>query len=114
MTVVGNRLRYLRESLNYTQEEFAKKLQISSSSLKRYEGSNQSEARELPLELALKIAVEYGISLDWLAGVSDTMYRNQSPSKIAEIFNELNEENKKELFNYAMYLKNKEDVKNDK
>lgn len=113
MTVVGNRLRYLRELLNLTQEEFAKKLQISSSSLKRYEGSNQSEARELPLDLALKIAVEYGISLDWLTGVSDNMYRNQTPSKLAEIFNSLTEDQKKELFSYAMYLKNKGENMNE-
>lgn len=109
MTIVGNRLRYLRESLGLTQEEFAKKLEISSSSLKRYEGSNQTEKREIPLTLALKIASIYGISLDWLAGVSETMYRNQSPSKLTEIYNSLSEESKKELFNFAMYLKNKEE-----
>lgn len=111
MKKVGNRLKELRESFGYSVDEFARMLNIHRSSLYRYEGTNKLEQRELPLSLAIQISEKFNISLDWLAGVSDVKYRDQTPTKLSEIYNSLSDESKKELFNFAMYLKMKEENK---
>ncbi len=108
MLVVGNRLIKVRVSLGYSVDEFAKILKIHRSSMYRYEGLNKEEQRELPLEKALMICENYDISFDWLAGLSDIMYRSQNPNKLTKIYESLSDNGQKELFNFAVYLRNKE------
>lgn len=108
MDYTGNRLKELRESLNYSVDDFAKLLGVHRSSIYRYEGTNKLEQRELPISLALLISSKFNISLDWLAGTSDIKFLEHTPNKLTEIYLELSDEAKKELFNYGIYLKNKE------
>lgn len=103
------RLKELRESLNYSVDEFAKIIGIHRSSLYRYEGTNKAEPRELPISIALKISREFNVSLDWLAGSSDIKHLNQTPNKLTEIYDSLSDIAKQELFSYAIYLQTKED-----
>lgn len=108
MSEFGNRLKELRESLGYGPDEFAKLLGIHRSSIYRYEGSNKNEVRDMPIDTAIIISQKLNISLDWLAGNTNIKYINQAPSKLTEIYNLLSEQSKNELFNYAIYLKDKE------
>lgn len=106
---IGNRLKELRESLNLSVDEFAKALDIHRSSVYRYEGANKNEQRELPISLAVKISEKFNVSLDWLTGNSDNKYREQTSNRLTDIYDQLSDAGKKELFNYAMYLLNKEE-----
>lgn len=109
MSSYRNRLKELRESLGYSVEEFAKIIGVHRSSIYRYEGTNEAEPRDMPISLAIQIAEKFNVSLDWLAGATDVKYLNQSSNKLTEIYESLSEENQNKLFDYAMYLKNKED-----
>ena len=108
MVIVGNRIKELRTSLNYSVDEFARAIEVHRSSIYRYEGYNEAEKRELPLSLAIKISEKFNVSLDWIVGSSDVKYREQTSNKLTEIYESLSDDHKKELFNFAMYLKNKE------
>lgn len=108
MSEIINRLKELRESLGYGPDEFAKILGIHRSSIYRYEGTNKEEKRDLPISLAIFISEKFNISLDWLVGASDIKYKNQSVSKLTELYESLSESGRSEVFNYAMYIKQKE------
>jgi DNA-binding XRE family transcriptional regulator len=108
MTVFGNRLRELRESLGYGPDEFAKIIGVHRSSIYRYEGSNEAEQRDMPISVAIKISHKFNISLDWLAGTTNIKYINQAPNKLTEVYESLSDQGKTQLFDYALYLKNKE------
>lgn len=58
------RLRDLREDSDLTQQDIANLLQCSQVTYSRYE----SNERQIPLELLIKLADFYDVSLDYLAG----------------------------------------------
>lgn len=61
------RLKQLRENLNMTQDELAKKLNLTQSTIAYYENG-----RKMPtLENAIIMANLFNTSLDYLVGVSD-------------------------------------------
>lgn len=62
------RLRALREDNDFTQEKMAKIGCISKKSYERYEKGE----REIPLDVIVKFAKFYNISLDYIAGLTDT------------------------------------------
>jgi len=109
MATTNERIKELRIQLGYSVDEFAKILGIHRSSVYRYEGDNEKEARDIPISIAILISNKFNVSLDWLAGISDTMYLERSENKLTEIYKALNEGSKKELFNYAAYLLAKQD-----
>lgn len=109
MATTNERIKELRILSGYSVDEFAKLLGVHRSSVYRYEGENEKEARDLPISIAVLISNKFNVSLDWLAGISGTMYLEQSTNKMTEIYESLNEENKKELFNYAKYLLTKQE-----
>lgn len=61
----GLTLKRLREEKRYSQAQLAKKLNISKSSISKYE-SNQSMPS---VETLTRIALIYGVSLNYLVGV---------------------------------------------
>lgn len=104
-----NRLKELIDSLNMSAEEFAKAFSINRSSVYRYTGANKKEARDIPTELACRIAERYNISLDWLLGKPGfERYRDNTINALVEIYSALSEEGKKDLFKYAMLLRGAE------
>ncbi len=107
MSIVNERIKELRTQLGYSVDEYSKMLGIHRSSVYRYEGENEKESRDVPMSIAILISKKFNVSLDWLGGTSETMYLEQSNNKLLEIYESLNEEGKKELFNFANYLKNK-------
>ncbi len=67
MKIFGERIRSLRESMNYSQVKFAETFGIGQSSVVRYEKGEASPA----LELLVKIADYYDVSLDYILGRTD-------------------------------------------
>ena len=61
------RIRDLREDRNLTQQEIADLLLCDQSLYSKYERGE----RPLPLELAVKLAVHYNVSLDYLVGLTN-------------------------------------------
>jgi len=64
MTILGRRITELRESRKMTQEELAKKLNISRASLSHYEKAR----REPDYETLQKIADYFQVSIDYMFG----------------------------------------------
>ena len=63
------RLRDLREDHDWTQTQLAEKLNMHKTTYTNYEQGK----RDLPLEVAIKIARFYKVSLDYLAGLTDKL-----------------------------------------
>ena len=61
------RIRDLREDHDLTQRDIAGLLQCDPSLYSKYERGE----RELPLHLAVKLALYYRVSLDYLVGISE-------------------------------------------
>lgn len=61
------RLKDLREDKDLLQKDIAKKLGISQQYYSQYELGNYT----MPVELLIKLAKEYNVSLDYLVGLSD-------------------------------------------
>ena len=67
MNVCGERLRALRESMNYSQMKFAQIFDLAQSSVVRYEKGDASP----PLELLVRIADYFDVSLDYIFARTD-------------------------------------------
>ena len=63
-----SRLRDLREDHDLTQKELVEILNIHKTTYTNYEQGK----REIPFELAIKLAVLYNTSLDYIAGLTKT------------------------------------------
>ena len=61
------RIRDLREDADLTQAQVAEILHMHKTTYVRYE----SGERELPFNIALLLAKQYGVSLDYLAGLTN-------------------------------------------
>ena len=61
------RIRQLRESRGLTQADVANKIICDQSLYSKYERG----LRSLPLEAAIRLAEVYGVSLDYLAGLTE-------------------------------------------
>lgn len=61
------RIRDLREDRDLTQQQIAEKLLCDQSLYSKYERGQ----RELPLRLAVQLARFYGVSVDYLVGLTD-------------------------------------------
>ena len=66
-TILGKRLKELREEYNLTQNQCAQALGIHSVTYLHYE----KEQREPPLSLLADIAAFYNVTVDYLLGLSD-------------------------------------------
>lgn len=60
------RVRDLREDADLTQRQLAEMLQMHTTTYARYEKGE----RELPLNIAIRLAQFYGVSLDYLVGMT--------------------------------------------
>ncbi len=65
--IMKNRLKDLREDKDLTQEQCAQIAFISKSSYIRYEKGE----REIPLDVLVKFALYYNISIDYIAYLTD-------------------------------------------
>jgi len=61
------RIRDLREDRDITQKEIAEHLNIRQNSYSRYE----TNERDIPIEVLIKLAVYHNTSIDYLVGLTD-------------------------------------------
>lgn len=71
-----NRIKFLREEFNYTQQDLADKLNSSKSVIGLYE----NEMRKPSMEILIKLSEIFNCSIDYLLGISDI--RNPEDIKI--------------------------------
>lgn len=65
--MLAYRIKDLREDADLSQREIANILHMHRTTYVRYE----TEKREIPLNIAILLAQYYGVSLDYLAGLSN-------------------------------------------
>ena len=65
--ILGKRLKELREARGLTQKQLSEMLQINSVTYLHYE----KEQRQPPLSLLAEIAAFYGVTVDYLLGITD-------------------------------------------
>ena len=70
---ISERLKELRQSLNLTQREMAKDLNITAAALSKYE----SQIANPSINVLISIAKKYNVSVDWLLGLSDNYSTNK-------------------------------------
>lgn len=76
------RLRKLRLEENISQKDMSKKLYVTASMISKYETGKSNPS----LTLIETIVKEYGVSVDWLLGLSDEMHGNNiSINKYSDI-----------------------------
>lgn len=77
----AKRLRELRETLNLTQAEFAKKTGFTQATLSAYENSLKVPS----LDIVMGIATECKVSIDWLCGLSDSKMLNGNANTYSDL-----------------------------
>lgn len=75
MESVGNRLIQLREERGLNRVEFAKVLNVNKSTITRYE----TGAIKPNLDMMIEITKKFNVTLDWLAGIDNTISANYEP-----------------------------------
>lgn len=104
MSIFSTVLKQLREDRDLTQEELAKKLNISRSRLASYEQGQ----REPDLELLETIADFFNVDLDYLLGRATTTTKiNEIHTLAAHATQDLTQEEMEEIENYIKFLKSK-------
>ena len=68
----GDRLRILREKNELTQAEVAEYLKTTQSYYAQYENNR----RPIPFERVVELARLYGVSLDYIGGLTDNINRH--------------------------------------
>jgi transcriptional regulator with XRE-family HTH domain len=71
---IGERLKTLRKENDMTLDELGVKLNMPKSSLSRYENGESDPS----IETVKKIASFFNVSIDWLAGLSDSRNSEQN------------------------------------
>lgn len=67
LQIFSERLKKLRNTLEITQKDFAEKIGITAAALSSYENNLKNPS----IAVAKKIAEAFGVSIDWLCGLSD-------------------------------------------
>lgn len=81
----SKRLKELREKHNLSQEELADKLGIPRSTITHYENNDDRFPRKARLE---EIANFFGVTTDYLYGISDKPTSDNSDNEFQEFFND--------------------------
>ena len=100
------RIRDLREDSDLTQEDLCKLLYMHKTTYTNYEQGKHS----VPLDFAVTLAEFYGVSIDYIAGLSNHKHGNSKPDftldqvKLADLYLQLSERNKGKLELFAEQL----------
>lgn len=87
--IIRGRIKELRKSVNKTQEKFAESIDVSSQLISNLERGRTS----LSSDIALKIAKEYAVSLDWLFYQCDERISPTCKLHMQEAFDCMSESN---------------------
>lgn len=91
LRVFGERIKELRAELNLSQALFVENLGITTSALSAYENGTKNPS----VLVARKIADKYKVSMDWLCGLSERMFRDNTVRTYSEVIQALIELDKK-------------------
>lgn len=102
----GARLKKLRTENNMTQEQLAKKINLSKANVSKYE----ADIVEPNLETLAMISVLFDVSINYLLDVPDKAAPEEQPlsekqSQLLNLAADLNEEERVKLLEYAELLK---------
>ena len=109
-----NKIKQLREEYNITQEELAKKLDLSS---KGIVSMYEKEDRKPSLEVLIKLSEIFDCSIDYILGKTDIRNTGKQIDDVlneamigmsAEEYENLTETQKKQIRDFALYIKNQE------
>lgn len=101
-----NRIKQLREENSITQEELAKKLDLSKGIISLYE----NETRKPSLEVLIKLSEIFNCSIDYLLGKSDIRNINKDVLDTALIgmsrseYEKLSEEQKEKIRSFIKFI----------
>ena len=98
--MIGERLYDLRKDANLTQDELADILKINKHSISSYERGKS----EPPDEIKIMIAEYFGVSVDYLLGVTDTAVAYKEQSNCIRLPVPLTPEERKAIQDFASYL----------
>lgn len=98
--VFGEKLKELRKEEGITQEELAEKLEVSKTTVVNYENAN----RKVPLDIVVKIAQLFNVSVDTLLNVNTRRVSNLK--RWNDEFEEIafTEEENYQLIQFGKYL----------
>lgn len=109
--ILGNRIKSLREEKDLSQLELSKVLNINNSTLSQYEAGNRVPSDEIKKQ----IASYFGVTLDYLMGVSNIRNPYQ-PKTIAAHHDgdEFTEEELQSIEQFKEFVKNRRKNKHNK
>lgn len=90
-TILAYRIKNLRQTLGMTQRDFAKEAGCTAATLSAYENGSKSPS----LEIIKGIAETFGVSIDWLCGLSDRTTGTVEPKTYSDIIFLLSEIDRK-------------------
>lgn len=97
--VLATRLKESRLKKGLSQEELGKLVGLSKAAISQYENGIHVPS----IENSHALANVLGVSFNWLIGYSEHRYKIEV-EHLTEIYISLNDERKKELYNFAEYL----------
>lgn len=102
MSVFSKRFKELRASQNLTQDELAKKLELSKSSISMYENGN----REPDFETLELIADYFNVDMNYLLGNTNktTRFLDSKQFELLSAFDCMNEDGQKRILEYVKDL----------
>lgn len=95
----SERLKMLRREKGLSQDKLGKASGLSKATISKYENAHNAPK----IRHAKSIADAMNVSFNWLIGFSEEMYAIES-FKITDIYTQLSEGGKRELYNYGNYL----------
>lgn len=112
----GYRFRTLRKRLDMTQTEFIKDFNqkynraFTTAAVSQYENG-----KRIPeIDALINFAEYFGVSVDYLLGADEKpLTPSSTDQNLAELWAQLNEDQRREAFNYIQYLKTKRPPEGD-
>lgn len=81
LQVFADRLKEYRTKMGITQKDFAEKIGITAAALSAYENNVKNPS----ISVAKRIADTFGISIDWLCGLSSCINIDEQPTTYADL-----------------------------
>lgn len=95
---LGNKIRKIRNDAGLTQEEFARKLQVSQKTISSWETDRTSP----DMEQTIEICNIFDLTLDYFQNKNSTKENNITYTKLKNIISELNPEQVEVLYHTAL------------
>ncbi len=81
---INERVKYIRNSINLTQEEFGEKLTVAQTYLSQIENGD----RDVTEKILKLICLQYNVNENWLRTGEGEIFNKERENKISELLNE--------------------------